>query len=895
MGRNGYNADTAAFLNFINVLFDGTEGPVNLCTLRNGSGGAGPQITSNNSADLKKFVTKHDRPGWGVYACVSTMVDAKHHHAKESIRETPSLHTDIDLKDLALDTKEDIVRKLKALRLPPSVVVDSGNGVHCYWRFKEACSADDIEHIESALKLLCDLVGGDIKVTHPAAVMRLPGTHNTKHEGQNHLVIILEQNDNVYELDDLEEWLSEASPIILRKERPQAKTVGEDGSMGARYERLNKDYKPPINWEKRLNQMMYMGEGDASIHETQIQVSASLLQAGVDVEDIIELLMEATRAAASDYGKRWNWTRGKHSEEARLRNMCETWLKKHPKKQRANSKSDDPSSGSAGSQSSSGPHPQSTSGPATVKDRVKDKTEPFYIRVAKEFFVDLDNMGHDLRIFVDSKGNEHLWSYVEGKWSLVMNIDAWLDGQIEDIIQHKLKADNKSSNRVCAEARKYILRSPNVRKNQSSKLFDQHGKIPVKGVLIDPITLKAEPIRKEHYCTWELDIVYDKNAKCPWWLRMLDDTFSDRTEEEKKERIGLLQEMMGVSLIDNKNKELRRALVIIGESNSGKSALLDVQSDMITDEPITTPIADLNNTHGVQAFIRRAPWILHEAFDQSTWHISSKAKQILGGNVFEINPKGKNAISVEFTGPARFATNHPPKFRESTKAMITRMILLHTTFVFEGEEIGAAAEARKHGYQEPQKFVVATEKSGILNWMLIGAQRAMKEGKFSDTEEGKEALHDIRLDSNLAAGFVEECMDFDPSIRISVPDFNAAFMSWWKENHGDDRTVSPDQIGRALKALSHAKIAIDRHKFKDEKGLRYICGVELNEAGRAHWQNKSDEISAPSYGGKSDLARMSSSITSIHSKIPPGKNWWDHPLVVKIRDNAAKEKTKPKF
>jgi putative DNA primase/helicase len=156
-----------------------------------------------------------------------------------------------------------------------------------------------------------------------------------------------------------------------------------------------------------------------------------------------------------------------------------------------------------------------------------------------------------------------------------------------------------------------------------------------------------------------------------------------------------------------------------------------------------------------------------------------------------------------------YKDNHEPKFRESTKAMINRMILLRTTFIFEGEEIGAAAEARKHKYEEPQKFVLATEKRGILNWMLIGAQRAINNGKFIDTAEGKEALHDIRLDSNFAAGFVEECIDFDPNVRMPIPDFNAAFMSWWKENRGDERTVSPDQIGRSLKALSHAKIAMD--------------------------------------------------------------------------------------
>jgi len=162
---------------------------------------------------------------------------------------------------------------------------------------------------------------------------------------------------------------------------------------------------------------------------------------------------------------------------------------------------------------------------------------------------------------------------------------------------------------------------------------------------------------------------------------------------------------------------------------------------------------------------------------------------------------------------------------------------------------------------------------------------------FEDTAEGLEALHEVRLDSNLAAGFVEECIDFDPRIRMPFPDFNAAFMSWWKEHRGDERKISPEQIGRALKALSHARIALDRHKFKDKKGIRYICGIKFNEAGQAHWHNTIDAINTPGFRSSDDLTRVSNKITDVQTKIPAGKNWWNHPLVVKIRNNAAKTKS----
>ncbi|MCK1525684.1 MULTISPECIES: hypothetical protein [unclassified Bradyrhizobium] len=41
-------------------------------------------------------------------------------------------------------------------------------------------------------------------------------------------------------------------------------------------------------------------------------------------------MLIATRAGAGEYGARWNWRR----EERKVRSMCTTWLKKHPRRNR---------------------------------------------------------------------------------------------------------------------------------------------------------------------------------------------------------------------------------------------------------------------------------------------------------------------------------------------------------------------------------------------------------------------------------------------------------------------------------------------------------------------------------------------------------------------------------
>jgi hypothetical protein len=318
-------------LTFINQWFGATEQPVYLCSLpneRNDPNESGERrVSTRDSAEVYAFIAKWNRPGRGTFFCVSTIQPDRKRN-KDNVAEIPGLWADIDFKDVK-ENEDSILKRVKTLPLPPSIVVRSGHGLHLYWRFKGPMivnivdGAETIERIEAASKLLADLVGGDQKVTQVAALMRLPGTHNSKNADEWTPVEIESSNPGEFELDDIEEMLAIKSPIVLRKVVPSP-TADEINPFLAAAKNLG--FKPPIDVEKRLAGMMFMGTADAAIHQTQISVSASLLNAGVAIEEVVSLVMEATIAAAGDYGKRWNW----RIEERELRKACATWLKKHP-------------------------------------------------------------------------------------------------------------------------------------------------------------------------------------------------------------------------------------------------------------------------------------------------------------------------------------------------------------------------------------------------------------------------------------------------------------------------------------------------------------------------------------------------------------------------------------
>lgn len=330
---------------FLKALFAHTSGPIYTCSFTNERGaGAERHIFSRKPGHVTSFLKKWDKAGRGTFFCVSTQKDNAQKRNKRSCQETIFLHADIDFKNVDLlgaDPLRDVQRHLARLRILPSVTVSSGNGLHAYWLLTEPMDTqENMERIEGVLRQLADIVAGDLAVCEVSRVMRMPGSRNSKNGEWKEVLVTSFHPERRYEFDDIEEWLSEQSPVMLRRSRERAETAEE--YMEARYHLAvgERDifaeyakrvgFTPRVNVEQRLRAMMYMAGGENSIHTTQLSVTASLLNAGVPIDEVVERVLIATRMAAGEYGARWNWRR----EERKVRGMCETWLEKCPRRNR---------------------------------------------------------------------------------------------------------------------------------------------------------------------------------------------------------------------------------------------------------------------------------------------------------------------------------------------------------------------------------------------------------------------------------------------------------------------------------------------------------------------------------------------------------------------------------
>jgi len=146
-----------------------------------------PQKFFDSVGHLIDEATEYDGKGYDTYFALSTFAESNSRKVN-NVKQVKSLFLDIDCgegKDYATQAEavQALAKFCKKLSLPRPLLVNSGRGVHVYWRLLETVCLDEWQPVAARLKQLCNEHGFkcDNSVTADAArVLRIPNTHNHK-------------------------------------------------------------------------------------------------------------------------------------------------------------------------------------------------------------------------------------------------------------------------------------------------------------------------------------------------------------------------------------------------------------------------------------------------------------------------------------------------------------------------------------------------------------------------------------------------------------------------------------------------------------------------------------------------------------------------------------------
>jgi RecA-family ATPase len=280
-------------------------------------------LRSDDPALIARWIEAEDRPGFGIFSCRNPLKPGATRHGKDSTDAIEELVHDIDFKDV-VETPEQVDEKLGHVLLPLSEIADSGHGRHASYKLKER-----IEHTDPNYQRACDIqaklteyFGADRQV-RPWSLTRHPGTTNSKEDPPVPCRVL--HTGAPVDLTELEELceLIESAPLLTRKPRA---TNGHDRAEGE--PQPSDEYKALIDVDQRLADMRFKGDGDAGIHLTELQCTASLIRCGCPVDDTVFTVLEAVRKCTANDDRAQNWDWGQ--EEIDIRQMCCDLVNKNP-------------------------------------------------------------------------------------------------------------------------------------------------------------------------------------------------------------------------------------------------------------------------------------------------------------------------------------------------------------------------------------------------------------------------------------------------------------------------------------------------------------------------------------------------------------------------------------
>lgn len=212
------------------------------------------KLKAKGAIDLTKFVldasrTRDDctignRKGYGIFWVVNDFEGAR---KKENLKKINYWFCDIDS-----GSKEEQKKRIDDLLIPPSFVIETKNGYHCYWGVEGDASLENFEKIEEELIKLLD---GDKHCKDPLRLLRCPGYYHMKQPAHPFFIDFVDGlgSNRTYTEGQMLNWLCKDNK---EPEKIKLKYIGGDKSDFLDENKWEKIFKPSEIYKGNRNGML---------------------------------------------------------------------------------------------------------------------------------------------------------------------------------------------------------------------------------------------------------------------------------------------------------------------------------------------------------------------------------------------------------------------------------------------------------------------------------------------------------------------------------------------------------------------------------------------------------------------------------------------------------------
>lgn len=266
---------------------------------------------------------------------------------------------------------------------------------------------------------------------------------------------------------------------------------------------------------------------------------------------------------------------------------------------------------------------------------------------------------------------------------------------------------------------------------------------------------------------WHLPFDYDPDARCPVWLKFLDQIFAhDQAARDA------LQEYAGY-LVSGRT-DLQKGFIIIGPKRGGKGTISRTLQQIVGLNNVVSPsLHTLGSEFGLASLIGKQLAVVEDARADHSSTVNTaveKLLNIIGEDPLTINRKNKDHWQGTLPTRIMLISNEVPRLNDASGAILGRFV---------------SVKLRRSFADNPDSTLgtrISRELPGIFNWALEGLARLEEKGTFTTPRTQTEVTEIMSDLSQPVATFLDDndryTLTGDPEDHVLLRNIHAAYRKW---------------------------------------------------------------------------------------------------------------------
>jgi len=325
-------------------------------------------------------------------------------------------------------------------------------------------------------------------------------------------------------------------------------------------------------------------------------------------------------------------------------------------------------------------------------------------------------------------------------------------------------------------------------------------------------TMRLLPPTPRFVCRNASPVAYDPGAAAPKrWLRFLTEVFPGDAETA-----ATLQEVMGYLLTQDTSQQ--KIFCLVGPMRSGKGTINRVVQALVGEGNYSSPaLKDLAGDFGTERLIGRQLATISDMRMGRNSDPSALAENLLrisGEDEVSVNRKHKGAWEGRLRTRFLMLSNETPQFRDTSGAIVSRIVLMQSTVSFLGREDTDLTRD------------LLAELPGVLNWCLEGLTQLRARGRFVQPRASLDALATMdAIASPVKAFAAQRLSDADRDAETPKDDIWAAFYEWLDDaglRYGGDKGHFFKDLGTVGLRFASTRPRLGGERVQAVRGLSLV-------------------------------------------------------------------------